>query len=78
MNTVKVPNNSDPDEAGHLVGPDLDLNSLQMLSAEVTSRQRINDMHSWLLKKKLNLMGQKTSCDVCIFHSYVFLLVLNS
>ena len=33
-------NSSDPDQAGHFVGPDLDTNCLQR-SADNTSRQRV-------------------------------------
>ena len=32
----------DPDQAPHFVGPDLGPNCLQRLSADYTSRQRIN------------------------------------
>ena len=34
-------NSLDPDQARHLVGPDLDPNCLQSLSADDTSRQRV-------------------------------------
>ena len=34
-------NSLDPDQARHFVGPDLDPNCLQMLSADDTSRQRV-------------------------------------
>ena len=33
-NTIRVSNSFDPDQAGHFVGPDLDTNCLQMLSAD--------------------------------------------
>ena len=42
MNTIRVSNSSDPDQAGHVVGPDLGPNCLQKLSADVTSRRRVN------------------------------------
>ena len=32
----------DPDQAQHFVGPDLDPNCLKNLSADATSRQRVN------------------------------------
>ena len=35
-------NSLDPDQARQIVGPDLGPNSLQMLSADDTSRQRVN------------------------------------
>ena len=34
-------NSLDPDQANNFVGPDLDPNCLQRLSAEDTSRQRV-------------------------------------
>ena len=37
-NIIKVPNSFDPDRARHHVGPDLDPNCLQRLSADDTSR----------------------------------------
>ena len=39
--TIRVSNSLDPDQARHFVGPDLDPNCLQMLSADDTSRQRV-------------------------------------
>ena len=35
-------NSLDPDQARHLVGPDLGLNCLENLSADDTSRQRVD------------------------------------
>ena len=40
-NTIKVSNNLDPDQARHIVGPDLGPNCLQKLSTDNTSRQRV-------------------------------------
>ena len=40
-NTNRVSNSSYPDQARHLVGPDLGSNCLQMLSADDASRQRV-------------------------------------
>ena len=37
-----MPNSLDPDQARHFVGPDLGPNSLQSLSADNTSRQKVN------------------------------------
>ena len=34
-------NSLDPDQAGHLIGPDLGTNCLQSLLADNTSRQRV-------------------------------------
>ena len=42
MNTTKVSNSLDPDQAPRFVGPDLGPNCLQRLSAEDTSKQRLN------------------------------------
>ena len=46
-NTIRVSNSSDPDQARHFVGPDLDPNCLQRLSAEDASRQRVNTPESY-------------------------------
>ena len=40
--TYKVPNSLDPDQARHIVRPDLDPNCLQRLWVEDTSMQRVN------------------------------------
>ena len=42
MNTIRVSNSLDPDQARRSVGPDLGTNCLQRLSADDTSRQRAN------------------------------------
>ena len=42
MNTIRVSNSLDPDNARHFVGPDLGPNCLQMLSADNTGRYRVN------------------------------------
>ena len=39
-----VSNNLDPDQARHFVGPDLGPNCLQRLSADNTSKQRVNPL----------------------------------
>ena len=41
-NSTRVSNSLDSDQARQFVGPDLDPNCLQKLSAEDTSRQRVN------------------------------------
>ena len=41
-NTRRESNSLDPDQARQIVGPDLGPNSLQMLSADDTSRQRVS------------------------------------
>ena len=41
-NTIRVSNSFDPDQARHLVWPDLGPNYLQRLSADDTSRQSVN------------------------------------
>ena len=43
-NTIRVANSLDQDQAGQNVGPDLDPNCLQKLSADNTSRQRVNGL----------------------------------
>ena len=45
-NTIRVSNSSDPDQARHLVGPDLVQNCLKRLSAEDTSRQIVKVMYN--------------------------------
>ena len=40
-NTIRVLNSLDPDQARHFVGPDLGLNCLQNLSADVARRLRV-------------------------------------
>ena len=44
MNTIRLSNSLDPDQAGHFVGPDLGLNCLQRLSADDRSRQSIQEL----------------------------------
>ena len=41
-NTISMSNILDPDQARQLVGPDLGPNCLQGLSADDTSRQKVN------------------------------------
>ena len=41
-NAIRVSNSLDPDQARHFVGPDLGPSYLQRLSADDTSRQRVN------------------------------------
>ena len=41
-NTIRVSNSLDPDQARHIVWPDLGPNCLQCLSADNTSRQIFN------------------------------------
>ena len=43
-NNIRVTNGLDPDDAQCFVGPDLGSNCLQMLSADDSSRQRINSI----------------------------------
>ena len=50
-NAIRISNSFDPDKARHFVGPDLDQNCLQRLSADDTSRQRIKA--HWKLGKDL-------------------------
>ena len=39
---IRESNSLDPDQAQCFIGPDLDLNCLQRLSADDTARQRVN------------------------------------
>ena len=48
-NTIRVSNGLDPDQHRHSVGPDLDPNCLQRLSADDTSRQRVKALVSLLI-----------------------------
>ena len=41
-NAIRMSNSLDPDQARHFDGPDLDPNCLQTVSADDTSRQRVN------------------------------------
>ena len=41
---VSVSKSLDPDQARHIVGPDLGINCLQRLSADGISRQRVNQL----------------------------------
>ena len=43
-NTIRVSNSLDPGQARHFVGPDLGPNCLQRLSADDTSRYRVNSI----------------------------------
>ena len=53
-NAIRVANSLDPDQARHLVGPDLGPNCLQKLSAEEdTSRQRVNMLLNFLVTVKV-------------------------
>ena len=45
-----MPHSMDPDQARHIVGPDLGSNYLQRLSADDTSRQRLSDLFLFLGK----------------------------
>ena len=48
-NTIRVSNSLNPDQAQHFVGPVLGSNFLQLLSADDTSRQRVDSLltHGW-------------------------------
>ena len=50
MNTIRVSNSLDPDQARHYVGPDLGPNFLQRLSADDTS------MHVKLMELIISLI----------------------
>ena len=46
-------NSLDPDQALHFVGPDLDPNCLQRLSADDTGRQRVKTMEIILSEEEI-------------------------
>ena len=52
-NTIRVSNSLDPDQARHYVGPDLDPNCLQRLSAEGTIWQRVNALTAFSFTPKI-------------------------
>ena len=57
-NTIRLSNSLDPD---HFVGPDLGLNCLQKLTADGTSRQRVNILHIlyyWALSFDISFVGR--------------------
>ena len=62
-NTNSVSNSWDPNQARFFIGPDLDLNCSQRISADDNSRQRVNmakrAVHAWAMstneKKNLTL-----------------------
>ena len=58
-NTIRVSNSLDPDQTRHVVGSDLGPNCLQILSADDTSRQRVEDQTLGVCKGALNC------CCVC-------------
>ena len=43
-------NSLDPDQARHFVGPDLDPNCLQTLSADDTSKQRVKSIYKKMIE----------------------------
>ena len=53
MNTIRVSNSLDPDQAGLFIGPDLSPNCLQKISADNISRQRV--INSTILDKCNNM-----------------------
>ena len=55
-NIIRVSNSLDPDQARHLVGPDLGPNCLPRLSADGASRQRVNN-------------ADKSNSSVCLLHA---------
>ena len=58
-NTIKGSNSLDPDQAQHFVGPDLDPNCLQWLSAG----KDLNNTNLWF-KSKANAIGFSTSYKI--------------
>ena len=55
--TIGVSNSLDPDKARRFVGPGLDPNCLQRLSADATRRQRVNPpkLHTGTTTKSLSI-----------------------
>ena len=65
--TIRVSNSLDPDQAQHVVGPDLGPNCLQKLSADDTSRQRVK-----IVSTTLTLPCQKYAwVDKLLIHKFV-------
>ena len=60
-NTNRVSNGLDPDQARHFVGPGLDPNCLQRLSAYDISRQKANELFS--LYELQSIINMDTSCE---------------
>ena len=60
-NTIRVSNSLDPDQAKRNVGPDLGPKCLHRLSADNTSRQRVN----LLLTNTLCVQTVKTQVRMC-------------
>ena len=59
-NTIRVSNSSDPDQARHFVGPDLDPNCLQRLSADDTKGKELTPPNhmAYTLNHPLNMHEQ--------------------
>ena len=72
-NTIRVSNSLDPDQARHYVGPDLDPNCLQRLSADDTSTLR--DIFGILKIKDGSI---KAVYFIFISRMVVFILNINS
>ena len=73
-NTIRVSNSLDPDQARQNVGPDLDPNSLQKLSADATSRQRVKWGIYCLLKAHMQILHTCSKC-VCEYMNTNFMHV---
>ena len=65
-NNISVSNILDPDQAPHFVGPDLGPNCLQRLSADNTSRQRVEGVRN-RRKKHRSRSAKKFSLKSEIF-----------
>ena len=72
-NTIRVWNSLDPDQARHFVGPDLDPNCLQRLSADNTSRQRGEVKYSICSKIFNNLL----SCSLFSTYIHDYMCLVN-
>ena len=64
-NTIRVSNSMAPDQAQHIVGPDLGPNCLHKLSADDTSRQRVNDRFDLMLNIPVNNISVMLRCFLC-------------
>ena len=64
-NTIRVSNSMDPDQARNIVGPDLGPNCLHKLSADDTSRQRVNDRFDLMLNIPVNNISVMLRCFLC-------------
>ena len=72
---IRVSSSLDPDQVQQNVGPDLDPNCLQWLSADDTSRQRVNhfaNIHHCCLLSNLLMYFHSSIICLCSFITTIF------